>query len=175
MGDIRVTDSSKITIQVWGTISHWQLQGSLIPFKVWETIRVIDPLQGTHSITHVGTPLQGYHIPYRVWRDHKSYWQLQGSHIPYNVWGNHKSHWELQGSHIPYKVWGTIQVIDSYKFPTFKSYCTCEGTLLQGSHIPHNVWGTISYWHLQGSTFHIWYGDHTSHWQLQGSHIQIIL
>ena len=25
--------------------------------------------------------------------------------------------------HIPYMIWGTIQVTDSYKVPTFKSYC----------------------------------------------------
>ena len=49
------------------------------------------------------------------------------------------------------RYWGTIRVIDSYKVPAFKSYCTCGKTPLQGSCIPYNVWGTISHWQLQGS------------------------
>ena len=40
--------------------------------------------------------------------------QLQGSHIPYKVWGNHKSHWQLQGSRsgvsLPSRTEGSIKV-----------------------------------------------------------------
>ena len=44
----------------------------------------------------------------------------------------------------------TIRVIDSYHVPAFKSYHTCEETLLQGTCIPYKVLGTIA--------FHIRYG-----------------
>ena len=44
-GTKRVIDNYKVPashIRYGGTISHWQLQGSHIPYKVWGTIRVID-------------------------------------------------------------------------------------------------------------------------------------
>ena len=45
--------------------SHWQLQGSHIPYKVWGTI--------SHW------QLQGSCISYKVWGNRKSHWQWQGS------------------------------------------------------------------------------------------------
>ena len=67
---------------------------------------------------------------------------------------------------------GGSWVIDSYKIPTFISYCTCGGPhyklptfhISMGDHsIPYKVWGTISHWQLQGSNipYKVW-GDHKS-------------
>ena len=105
---------SHIPYNIWGTISHWQLQDWLIPYQVWGTIRVIN----------------SSHIPIKVWET-IYHWQLQGSLIPFKVWetirvidplqGSHIIHvgTPLQGSDIHIGYGGTIRVIDSCKVPTF--------------------------------------------------------
>ena len=135
---IQVIDSDMVPtfhIRYGETISHWHLQGSHIPYKVWGpsvidsykvptfhkgTIRFIDHYKVPTSYMW-GTPLQGSHIPHKVWRT-ISHWQLQGSCMPYKVWRDHKSHWQLQGSY--------MQII-LYMW----------GTPLQASCIPDKVWG----------------------------------
>ena len=94
----------KIIAYIWGDYMCMWWGDHMMP--------VLYKVRGNHQIVHVGGPyihVGDYMIPvpYKVRGDH----QIP---IPYKVWRDHKSHWELQCSHSGLLIMKTLH-IDSYK------------------------------------------------------------
>ena len=133
--------SSHIPNRVWRVHkSYWHLQGSTFHISYEGTYKSLTFTQFLHSnhIVNVGDPLQGSHIPYRVWMDHKSYWQLQGSHIPYKVWGNIRV---IESDKVPHSIYGMGDHTSHWQFWMWEPY-NCQW--LVWSPIPYMECGTLS-------------------------------